>query len=296
MKCNRTFLLFNYYNYCFSELRDQIRKARLEEDKALSHLQRVKNRNEQLEAEMNVFREQGMCLIEPSTDGGDKDKREVKAGPAPLNIPNAVANASVMLHSPGLGYGGATAGISSDLVGKLNTQLVQVLHELNAKSELNLKLKDEVSVLHRRVGVCRHQMGLLYEDFNKEREQWKEKRIGIEREKEQIREKLSGADAKTQEYEQHLKAIITGIFVTYSVYIAQLLILCVISGGDVALDKLADSTRAIALLRSNEAIMVRRFKAVNESEADLRKMCIKLKDEMVAVENGMIEKMGVLQR
>ena len=54
----------------FSELRDQIRKSRLEEDKALNHLQRVKNRNEQLEAEMNLFKEQGMCVVEPTQDSG----------------------------------------------------------------------------------------------------------------------------------------------------------------------------------------------------------------------------------
>lgn len=59
-----------------SELRDQIRKARLEEDKAVNHLQRVKNRNEQLEAEMNLFKEQGMYAVEPTQDaetakGGD---------------------------------------------------------------------------------------------------------------------------------------------------------------------------------------------------------------------------------
>ena len=52
-------------HYSFSsELRDQIRRARLEEDKAVNHLQRVKNRNEQLEAEMNLFKEQaGMYAV-----------------------------------------------------------------------------------------------------------------------------------------------------------------------------------------------------------------------------------------
>ena len=38
--------------------------------------------------------------------------------------------------------------------------------------------------------------------------------------------------------------------------------------------------------------MVRRFKAVSDSESDLKKQCQKLKDDMVAAENGMIEKMG----
>ena len=68
------------------------------------------------------------------------------------------------------------------------------------------------------------------------------------------------------------------------------------SGGEETLKRLADCTRSIALLKSNEAIMVRRFKAVSDSEADLKKQCQKLKDDMVSAENGMIEKMGALQR
>ena len=65
---------------------------------------------------------------------------------------------------------------------------------------------------------------------------------------------------------------------------------------EAALKKLADSTRIIALLRSNEAIMVRRFKAISDSEVDFKKLCQKLKDDMVSAENEMIEKMGALQR
>ena len=44
------------------ELRDQLRQARLEEDKTLTHLQKVKERNEQLEAELNLYHEEGICL------------------------------------------------------------------------------------------------------------------------------------------------------------------------------------------------------------------------------------------
>ena len=42
--------------------------------------------------------------------------------------------------------------------------------------------------------------------------------------------------------------------------------------------------------------MVRRFKAISDSEVDFKKLCLKLKDDMVSAENGMIEKMGALQR
>ena len=68
------------------------------------------------------------------------------------------------------------------------------------------------------------------------------------------------------------------------------------AGEEETLRRLADYARSIALLKSNEAIMVRRYKAVSESEAELRRDCQKLKEDMVSAENGMIEKMGTLQR
>ena len=59
---------------------------------------------------------------------------------------------------------------------------------------------------------------------------------------------------------------------------------------------LADTTRKIAALRSNEALMVRRYKAVEESEAMARKECAKTREEVVKIENAVMEKIGELQR
>ena len=59
---------------------------------------------------------------------------------------------------------------------------------------------------------------------------------------------------------------------------------------------LADTTRKIAALRSNEALMVRRYKAVEDSEMNSRKECIKLREEVVNIENAVTEKIGELQR
>ena len=59
---------------------------------------------------------------------------------------------------------------------------------------------------------------------------------------------------------------------------------------------LADTTRKIAALRSNEALMVRRYKAVEESEVMARKECAKTREEVVKIENAVMEKIGELQR
>ena len=58
----------------------------------------------------------------------------------------------------------------------------------------------------------------------------------------------------------------------------------------------ADTTRKIAALRSNEALMVRRYKAVEDSEMRAKRECVKLREEIVNVENAVIEKIGELQR
>ena len=57
---------------------------------------------------------------------------------------------------------------------------------------------------------------------------------------------------------------------------------------------LADTPRKIAALRSNEALMVRRYKAVEDSEMNSRKECIKLREEVVNIENAVTEKIGEL--
>ncbi len=89
-----------------------------------------------------------------------------------------------------------------------------------------------------------------------------------------MEDNLEGVKAKLAEYEASLEAMEKGE----------------------AEERLSDLTRKIALLRSNEAIMVRRYQAVEESEEMLRQDASRLREEIVAVENGIFEKLGDLQR
>ena len=49
----------------------------------------------------------------------------------------------------------------------------KVLDRLHAKEENCKNLQIEIEDQHQKVGVIRHQMGLLYEEFHKEKEGWK---------------------------------------------------------------------------------------------------------------------------
>lgn len=138
-------------------------------------------------------------------------------------------------------------------------------------------------------------MAQLYEEFEKAREKWRLDRTELEAKAESLEEAASSARAKAVEYEDHMKAINNGKDLSQRLY-EDSNKLFVFPGENAIIQKIADTTRTVALLKSNEAIMIRRYKAVEESEVFLRKENVKLKEERVLAENAVIEKMGILQR
>ena len=60
--------------------------------------------------------------------------------------------------------------------------------------------------------------------------------------------------------------------------------------------KLADATRKIAILKSNETMMVRRYRAVQDSESELRRNEAELKKQLTSMEHAVTAKLGELQR
>lgn len=97
-----------------SELRDQVRKSRIEEDKLINQLQRAKARITTMENELVELRDAQM-LQQPTT-GGSKDLR--------IAIPSLVPPSSqTSLPSPSFHGMSST---SSEMLSKLNLQLIQV--------------------------------------------------------------------------------------------------------------------------------------------------------------------------
>ena len=245
-----------------TELRDQIRKARLEEDKLISHLQRSKAKVSSMEAELSELRDAQMLQQNTAAAG--------KGGDLKLVIPSLVPPAvqSGMSSSPNV------MSSSSDMVSKLNMQLIQVLNQLESKEEECMAMKNDLEAQHNKLSVYRHQIGLVYEEFHQER---KNKHQSMEELKECFRhseENLEAANAKIQEYESHFNSLGKGEMES----------------------KFSDTARKIAILRSNEVLMIRRYKALEDSEKMLRKESFNLKDDIVKIENKFMEKLGSLQR
>ena len=59
---------------------------------------------------------------------------------------------------------------------------------------------------------------------------------------------------------------------------------------------IAEYARKLTVLRVNEKSLSRRYTILSDSEEQLRKECIKLKDDLTNVENAVTERIGYLTR
>ena len=252
-----------------TELRDQIRKSRLEEDKLTNHLQRTKAKLTSAETELSELRDAQMLQQATGTSGHTGKGNDLKLV-MPSLVPPAVQSAT-----SGTSPGAIMSSSSGEMVNKLNMQLIQVLNQLEAKEEHCQSLKDDLETQQNKLSVFRHQIGLVYEEFYQER---KLKDQSIEEMKEnfkRVEENLEASSAKIHEYENHFNVLQ--------------------DRGEME-SKFADTTRKIVILRSNEALMIRRYKALEDSEKNLRKENLHQKEEMVKIENQFTEKLGCLKR
>ena len=250
-----------------AELREQIRKERIENDKLASILKRQKSRLSTLENEMAELKDSQLMESQPQQSSGLKTDLKVAIPSLMMNAVNAGGGQPVQ--SPA-----TISSTSTELVSKLNMQLIQVLNQLESKNEYCKTLKEELVEQNGHLSVFRHQLGLVYEQFATERQDKVKALDEAQKHYQALEEKYEANQAKIQEYEGHLEAF---------------------QKGEMEL-KFADTTRKMVIMRSNEALLIRRYKALEDSEKILRKENGQLKDEIVQVENSVVEKVGELQR
>ena len=89
-------------------------------------------------------------------------------------------------------------GSSSELVSKVNLQLIQVLNQLEAKEEHCKKLKEELGSQQSKISVLRHQMGLVYEQFCQERKQKDQSIVEMNQKVTSLQENLEAMRSKVQ--------------------------------------------------------------------------------------------------
>ncbi|KAF8570529.1 hypothetical protein P879_01384 [Paragonimus westermani] len=171
---------------------------------------------------------------------------------------------------------------------QLEEHLVSVLTELEERDKQVVTMNHAVEDYRRKFAVCRHRQGLLYQDFQKEREDWNNKRAKLE-------ERVERAEGRVSEYAVYkteltrLQDMVAGTGKTANQSTD-------VGGLPIDNRKLADMSREITVLKVNEAGLVRRYIAVQEKEASLRKQNISLKSEIIQLESAVTARLGYYAR
>jgi centrosomal protein CEP290 len=173
---------------------------------------------------------------------------------------------------------------ATESLAQLNSQLIHVLDELESKEKVVKKLEKDLEQYSRDYNKVKHQLGLLYEDHFKANTAWKKEKEGLEVKIDQMREAKEASLAKILEYEQLWDSL-------------------AVKGGldgdeDQCLvrNKLAETARKIGLLKSNEAILTRKYTTLEAKERLLREENLQLRTELLQLENQTLQSIGTLQR
>ena len=234
-----------------SQLREQLRRLRIEEEKTSSQNQKLRSKVQQLDAEIKSIK-QGNIVIQ------HQEQNFVSPAPPSNSLPPTIVPST------------------SEMVSKLEKQLIHVLDELDIANDQCKSQEKTIKNLAKKFNISKHQLGLLYEEHSSALTE-----KGIEHRK--LNEKLSevesnfeGAKVKLLEYESHLNSLS--------------------EGSDVASKKVADTARRIAILKSNETILTRKYRLLEEKLRIMSDSNQELKNDVVQLECHSVNTIGELQR
>ncbi|XP_064306563.1 centrosomal protein of 290 kDa isoform X2 [Phalacrocorax carbo] len=165
---------------------------------------------------------------------------------------------------------------SVNMINSLNEYLIHLIQELENKEQLLKKLEDAVEDYKRKFAVIRHQQGLLYKEYQSQKESWQKESEDMKEEKKKLEEQKEQDATKIKAYSNLLSALQMD--------------------PDEAKKVLAENNRKITVLRVNERSLTRQYTTLLETERHLRKENERLKDEITHMETAVVEKIGNLQR
>ncbi|KAM6290372.1 LOW QUALITY PROTEIN: centrosomal protein of 290 kDa-like [Porphyrio hochstetteri] len=182
--------------------------------------------------------------------------------------------ASVVIRTMSLPEGMVPSSVT--VINSLNESLLHLLQELENKEELLKKLEEAVEDYRRKFAVIRHQQGLLYKKYQREKESWQNESENMKKQKKQLEEQKEEDATKIKAYSNLLSALQMDLDETKKV--------------------LAENHRKITVLQVNERSLRRQCSALLETERHLRKENEKLKGEITDMETAFMGKIGNLQQ
>ncbi|XP_021542991.1 centrosomal protein of 290 kDa [Neomonachus schauinslandi] len=165
---------------------------------------------------------------------------------------------------------------SANIINSQNEYLIHILQELECKENKLKNLEDSLEDYNRKFAVIRHQQSLLYKEYLSEKETWKIESETVKEEKKKLEDQIQENAVKVKEYNNLLSALQMD--------------------SDEMKKTLSENSRKITVLQVNEKSLIRQYTTLVEMEQQLRKENGKQKNDLIAMEAEVGEKIGRLQR
>ncbi|NXL75491.1 CE290 protein, partial [Leptocoma aspasia] len=235
-----------------------------------AQVDQLTGRNEELRQELRETQKEATSLSNQLASANEKIEQMKNE----ICLLHQSEGANIVFQTVNLPEGMAPSSVNT--INSLNEYLIHLTQELENKEKLLKELEDAVEDYKRKFAVIRHQQGLLYKEYQSQKESWQKESENIKKEMRKLEEQKEEDAMKIKAYSNLLDALQMDPDETKKV--------------------LAENNRKITVLRVNEKSLTRQCTTLLEMERHLRKENDKLKGEITHMETAVTEKIGNLQR